>query len=113
MARPRRECWALGKRFRGLLAQSQNNLCAGCGMPLNVSRKTKPTHADYPTLDHVTPRSTGGSRHLGNVIVMHRKCNNRKADRPPTGCERLWLDLVNTKLRERVPLAFEAYSSRC
>lgn len=100
MARPRRSAWAMGKRFRGWIARAQGGLCAGCAQPLNLAKKTKPSHADAPTIDHVAAKSGGGSPHLGNVIVMHRKCNNRKADRAPTGCERLWLETVNAKLSD-------------
>jgi hypothetical protein len=99
VAQRRRQAWAIGKRFRGWIARAQNGLCANCAQPLNLSKKTKATHADAPTMDHVKCRSNGGSPHLGNILVMHRKCNNRKGDREPTGCELVWLGMVNAKLR--------------
>lgn len=41
---------------------------------------------------------TGGPNRLGNLVVAHRWCNNRKGNRTPTGCECLWLSVVNIRL---------------
>lgn len=53
------------------------------------------------TIDEAVPRSKGGRRVFGNQIAMHRLCNLRKADRMPNGCERIWLEMVNAKLRAK------------
>lgn len=44
--------------------------CAYCGGPGD-------------TVDHVVPRSRGGSGHWDNLVCACRVCNNRKADRTP------------------------------
>ncbi len=44
--------------------------CAYCGGPGD-------------TVDHVVPRSRGGSGHWDNLVCACRDCNNRKADRTP------------------------------
>jgi len=49
---------------------------------------------DWATRDHVTPASKGGED-AGNILLTHSACNNAKADRGPTACERLYLAHVN------------------
>ena len=53
--------------------------CAYCGR-----------HGD--TVDHVVPRSRGGSNAWDNLVCACRPCNNRKADRTPVeaGMRLLW-----------------------
>lgn len=53
--------------------------CAYCG-----------GHGD--TVDHVIPRSRGGSGEWDNLVCACRACNNRKADRTPVeaGMKLLW-----------------------
>lgn len=53
------------------------------------------------TVDHVVPRSRGGALGLGNVVLAHRPCNGRKANRMPTGCELTFLLAVNARLGVR------------
>lgn len=67
-----------------------------------------------PTTDHVFPKNpragdlrklailrkiAGGDRR--RKVIAHRKCNNRKSNRPPTGCEVIFLMGVNARLRGR------------
>ena len=33
------------------------------------------------TIDHVIPRAAGGGDELENLVLSHRRCNNKKADR--------------------------------
>ncbi len=49
------------------------------------------------TQDHVIPRSKGGINRA-NLIAAHPWCNTQKGNRNPTGCELIWLDMVNTKM---------------
>lgn len=64
-----------------------------------------------PTLEHVWPRAMGARewaqtvkskfrRHgtRGNAVAAHARCNAKKGDRKPTGCEILTLELVNARL---------------
>ncbi len=53
---------------RAALMRRDNYLCAYCG-----------TRAD--TIDHVVPRSRGGSHAWENCVASCTRCNHRKADR--------------------------------
>jgi 5-methylcytosine-specific restriction endonuclease McrA len=53
---------------RAALMRRDNYLCAYCG-----------TRAD--TIDHVVPRSKGGTHSWENCVASCTKCNHRKADR--------------------------------
>lgn len=50
------------------------NTCQFCGKPLPASELT---------LDHVMPRSRGGSSTWENLVACCYRCNNRKGDRTP------------------------------
>lgn len=68
--------------------------CALCGQPLL-------RHADgriEATEDHVFAKVRGGYDGLGNLLAAHKRCNNRKGDRLPTGCEIIWLVAVCARL---------------
>lgn len=77
-------------RKRAELYRAQNGYCGICGKRLKCLIKV--------TLDHVKPLSRGGGRGERNLIAAHRHCNEGKADRPPTGCEVIWLEAVNSRL---------------
>ncbi|EJL30086.1 HNH endonuclease [Novosphingobium sp. AP12] len=80
-----------------VLRKAQRERCGACGHrvpPLDVYCAP----ANRPTLDHVTPRAAGGRRILGNLLVMHQRCNATKADPRPTGCELLMLAAANARL---------------
>lgn len=81
---------------RVLLWQMQDLRCAGCGERAYPHLPVR--HPNAITIDEVIPRAKGGLRELGNQIAMHRVCNARKADRPPSGCHIIWLALVNARL---------------
>lgn len=66
---------------------AQGNVCGICGIKLRRN----------PSFDHVVPRCRGGGN-VGNRIVAHIACNNRKSDRMPNGCELLMLEAVNARL---------------
>lgn len=61
------------------------------------------TPDDWPTWEHVRPRSTGGDRR-GNVLLAHSDCNNRKGRRDAYPCEMIFLVAIN----ERLPKVDEA-----
>lgn len=90
---------------RFLLWKMQDLRCAGCG-----ERAYPHLGARNPrrlTIDEAVPRAKGGLRELGNQLAMHQSCNRAKADRMPTGCERIWLEMVNARLRKRRKLPAE------
>lgn len=84
------------RRRRWLLWKAQRFLCPGCGKRIceNFGRR----HPLRPTLDEVVPKARGGRPVLGNQVVMHLGCNARKGDRMPTGCELIWLAMVNARI---------------
>ena len=82
-------------RLGEALSKVQGHLCASCGMPMYGKRP--PMRA---SVDHVVPKGKGGSNDIGNLVAMHVDCNNKKADRMPTGCERLWLEVIRAKWAE-------------
>ena len=90
---------------RMIIWKMQNFRCAGCGGRAYPHLPWK--HPKALTLDEVVPRAKGGLREYGNQIAMHRDCNARKGDRMPTGCELIWLELVNVRLRKRGKLPAE------
>lgn len=85
-------------RQRMILHWAQDGLCAGCGRPMGLSVRGPKSRATYPTFDHVVPKSRGGGRVLINGLLKHRGCNEGRADRPPTGCDRVWQTLVRSRL---------------
>lgn len=80
-----------------VLMRAQKRRCASCG-GLMFNASTPCETGLNATLDHVIPRSRGGSNALGNFLAMHSRCNNKKADRAPNGCERILLLAVNAQL---------------
>ena len=63
--------------------------CLYCGADL---RHAAP--ADV-TLDHLLPRSTGGSNEADNLVTACRACNSSRQDRP-------WVDYATGGARDRI-----------
>ncbi|MEL6420095.1 MAG: HNH endonuclease [Pseudomonadota bacterium] len=64
---------------------AQAGQCALCGEPMPRHRRAV-AHSTLwkewrPTLDHVRPRSKGGTDALDNLQLVHRRCNRRKGNR--------------------------------
>jgi 5-methylcytosine-specific restriction endonuclease McrA len=74
---------------RERLYRAQEGKCGLCGGEIFDPRGA--------TLDHVIPRALGG-RNFENLLLAHKRCNNLKADRPPTSCELETLAAVNERL---------------
>lgn len=55
------------RRRRQVLARD-GSACRECGA------------TDSPTIDHIVPLAQGGTSDLGNLQVLCRRCNHRKAD---------------------------------
>ena len=58
--------------FRDLIFGQQKGQCKGTGFEIFFSESS---------VDHVLPKSKGGSDELGNLIVMCSACNNLKGDK--------------------------------
>jgi hypothetical protein len=55
------------------------------------------------SVDHVWPRRFRFGL-IGNQLIAHQLCNNRKGDREPTACEIIWLHAVNAQLGHALKL---------
>lgn len=53
--------------------------CRYCGVRLVSSG---PGYAPFRTIDHVVPRSLGGSDDVDNLVAACAPCNARKGNRP-------------------------------
>lgn len=69
----------IGTRDRMALYERDNWTCHLCGEP--VDPRADFNANDYPSLDHVTPRSLGGSDEPDNLRTAHRGCNARRGVR--------------------------------
>lgn len=56
-----------------LMDVQQGGRCFYCNAPVGAQG----------TLDHLIPRAYGGIDDPSNVVLAHRRCNQRKADRLP------------------------------
>jgi len=57
------------RKLRSKLVLKQGGFCAYCGGPLTVA-----------TIDHVIPRSKGGTDEESNLVAACPRCNNAKGD---------------------------------
>lgn len=67
------------KRFRDELFKIQKE-CFFCGDTL-IKLKIEPNQAippSYPTLEHLTPRSQGGTNDPNNLVLACYNCNTRQ-----------------------------------
>lgn len=60
------------------LADRDGEQCSLCDEPIDL--QSKDTRWG-PSVDHVLPRSRGGSHELTNLALAHRSCNSRKGNR--------------------------------
>ncbi len=75
-----------------ILRDYQSNDCYLCGTKMAPQGEMFAHDSLMPSLDHVQPRSKGGTNRLGNVALAHKCCNNAKADRKPTACEKFFAE---------------------
>jgi len=62
-------------------------VCQLCGK--KVGRSYPPNHRRSPSLDHIIPRSLGGSDEPDNLQLSHRDCNSLKSDGTFAAAEQL------------------------
>lgn len=66
------------KETREYLARLFGATCHLCEQPIDMTLPVE--HPGAPQIDHLTPKSAGGSYTWGNVALAHRTCNSSKND---------------------------------
>ena len=61
---------------RKALMRKHNGRCHYCGVQCH---SRDPLRAGYGTVDHVVPKSKGGTGLMENLVLACRGCNQRKA----------------------------------
>lgn len=80
------------ERVVSMLRDYQTNRCYLCGDLMAPQGDVTAPDVFMQSIDHVIPKSRQGTNRLGNVALAHKGCNNFKADRKPTACERLYAE---------------------
>lgn len=62
-------------------ARQQLDINAATGVLHRLFEDEPDDLAEGPSVDHVTPRSKGGTHDLTNLALTHRRCNSRKGAR--------------------------------
>lgn len=75
-----------------ILRDYQQNRCYLCGDKMAAQGDITAPDVFMPSIEHVIPRCKGGTNRLGNVALAHKGCNNFKADRMPTACEKFFAE---------------------
>lgn len=73
-----------------VLHRAQGGLCAGCGLPVSIEGDVPANSQLQPTFDHYDPAHLGGPRRVGNGLLKHRHCNERRGAQLPNGCDMVW-----------------------
>lgn len=70
------------------LFEREKSACYWCKIELsidlvinNVDDSKLSNRDDYPTMDHVLPRSKGGNHSVNNLVLSCRWCNNNRGDK--------------------------------
>lgn len=58
-------------RNRDLVRERDAGVCQICGRPIE----------GHGTIDHIVPKSKGGTNELSNLQLAHERCNQRKGNR--------------------------------
>lgn len=66
------------KQLRPSLYLLQDGRCPYCGGFMELETTTQPKSA---TLEHLRPRSRGGTHNPANVLLACKSCNNRRGNR--------------------------------
>jgi len=66
--------------LRRLVTETYGNRCHICALPINLALRYP--HPGSLSLDHVLPRSRGGSDAVTNLRPVHLRCNLSRGARP-------------------------------
>lgn len=70
---------------RARVYERDGGTCQICGYP--TEQEGGPNSDTYPSVDHITPRSQGGTHTTDNLRTVHRRCNSLRADNKRTDTE--------------------------
>ena len=62
------------RRYLPSLCEAQNWRCCYCGGRMDGTGQ----EPDAPSVEHVLPRSMGGTDDVGNLAAAHRRCNEAR-----------------------------------
>jgi 5-methylcytosine-specific restriction endonuclease McrA len=79
---PDRRQYRFPPKVKKAVYERDNGTCWLCLSP--VEQHHHPNADQAPSLDHVVPRSRGGSHDIDNLRLAHRICNSIRQDNPPT-----------------------------
>lgn len=74
---------AISLRIRWAIYRRDNFACRLCGELVNF--RDYCNNIDGPTLDHIIPRSLGGSDEIENLRLACRMCNSKRGNGQRTG----------------------------
>lgn len=73
--------WGWRKRLYAVLVERDGQNCSLCDGLVDLTVKSGPKGHDHgPSIDHVRPRSRGGTDDLENLRLCHWGCNRNKRD---------------------------------
>lgn len=78
--RPCKQDYSKYKMSARELAERDGTDCGICGEPVDMAL-SRADGLDCPSVDHVLPRSRGGSHDPENLQLAHLRCNMAKSDR--------------------------------
>ena len=67
-------------RAREEVISAYGTVCWLCGQPIDLTA-SRMSPGGF-SVDHVVPRSKGGTHDLANLRPAHRRCNTRRQDKP-------------------------------
>ncbi|MBA2466187.1 MAG: HNH endonuclease [Sphingomonas sp.] len=71
------------------LHQRDGDNCWRCKRPMRFDLPR--SHPKAPSIEHIMPKSRGGTMALGNLCLCHRRCNWELGDKTPEVKERMRL----------------------
>ena len=84
---------------------AQGGVCAQCRAELyhpdDVRDAGYLNYPDSPSLDHVIPKSAGGTNYFRNLLLVHRSCNQERSSDPACGNMIAMQETVRKALRGR------------
>jgi len=73
---------------RKIVYMKHKYICTSCGVKCIHPNKDNYNQSNAATLDHIIPKSRGGSHTYDNVTLLCRSCNTIKSDTKPTDYKR-------------------------